>query len=183
MTTQEEIARIIVQDVAEIADRTSPDAHPEIMCVTADELRDIVLSALSPLGEPTVTIPQRAFATESDDYLRGFGDGSAAAIEAATKLRAPPEPTEGRSFAHLARQLDLMAKGCRLLGLDSQEDDWDSRRQDANKGVVEPEVIVEAIDYDYRNGHDGRAAAHLLVEALCKDLAALRTLPLQDGSK
>jgi uncharacterized protein (DUF885 family) len=77
------------------------------------------------------------------------------------------------ALVNLARQFDLMAKGCRSLGLDSQEDDWDSRRQDANKGIIDPDVIVEAIDYDYRNGHDGRAAADLLVKALCADLAAV----------
>lgn len=77
------------------------------------------------------------------------------------------------SLPNLACQFDLMAKGCRSLGLDSQEDDWDSRRQDAEKGVIDPDVIVEAIDYDYRNGHDGAAAARLLIGALCADLAAL----------
>lgn len=81
------------------------------------------------------------------------------------------------AFKHLARQFDLMAKGCRSLGLDSLEDDFDSCRQDAEKGIVDPEVIVGGIDYDYKSGQDGQASARLLIGALCADLSALATPP------
>lgn len=40
------VAEILV-DVAELPDRTSPEDQPDMMLVTANELRDIVLSALS----------------------------------------------------------------------------------------------------------------------------------------
>lgn len=44
--SEEEIARQIVRDVAELPDRTSPADAPEMMLVTADELTGIVLDAL-----------------------------------------------------------------------------------------------------------------------------------------
>ena len=44
--TAEEIAALIVREVAELPDRTSPDDWPEAMLVTADELTEIVRSIL-----------------------------------------------------------------------------------------------------------------------------------------
>lgn len=44
--TAEEIAALIVREVAELPDRTSPDDWPEAMIVTADELNEIVRAIL-----------------------------------------------------------------------------------------------------------------------------------------
>lgn len=74
------------------------------------------------------------------------------------------ENAKAMELRHLARQFDL---------IDSQESDWESRRLDAMNGVVDAEAIVEAIDYDYRTDQNGRAAAEVLIGALCKDLSAL----------
>lgn len=42
----EALAQQVVQDVAELPDRTSPDDWPEAMLVTSEELRSIVSAAL-----------------------------------------------------------------------------------------------------------------------------------------
>lgn len=42
----EKIADEIVREVAELPDRSSPDYAPDMMLVTANELRAIVLAAL-----------------------------------------------------------------------------------------------------------------------------------------
>lgn len=44
------VAARVVQDVAELPDRTSPDDWPEAMLVTADELTAIVERALQDFG-------------------------------------------------------------------------------------------------------------------------------------
>lgn len=43
----ERIAVKVVRDVAELPDRTSPDGDPNMLIVTAAELKQIVLGALS----------------------------------------------------------------------------------------------------------------------------------------
>ena len=43
----ERIAAIIVRDVAELPDRTSPDDRPDMMLVSDHELKAIVLAALA----------------------------------------------------------------------------------------------------------------------------------------
>ena len=73
---------------------------------------------------------------------------------------------------HLARQFDLMAKGCRAHGLDSWEDHFFRLYEEARDGKVSAEEIVETIDRDYRDGNDGRAALSIIIEALLKDCAA-----------
>lgn len=47
-TREQVIADRVVQEVAELPDRTSPEDWPEAMLVTADELRCIVAAALRP---------------------------------------------------------------------------------------------------------------------------------------
>lgn len=42
------IADEIVREVAELPDRTSPEDAPDMMLVSADELRAVVLAALQP---------------------------------------------------------------------------------------------------------------------------------------
>jgi hypothetical protein len=42
------IAERVVRDVAELPDRTSPDDQPDMMLVTAEELKGIVINAVSP---------------------------------------------------------------------------------------------------------------------------------------
>ncbi len=44
----DDVAAKIVREVAELPDRTSPADAPDMMLVTADELRAIVLAALQP---------------------------------------------------------------------------------------------------------------------------------------
>ncbi len=44
---REEIIRGVLQDVAELTDRTSPEDAPDMMLVTAEELRSILLARLS----------------------------------------------------------------------------------------------------------------------------------------
>jgi hypothetical protein len=44
---REALAERVVQQVAELPDRTSPDDWPEAMLVTSDELKAIVLAALA----------------------------------------------------------------------------------------------------------------------------------------
>lgn len=39
----------IIQDVAELPDRTSPDDQPDMMMVTADELLTILINRLGPV--------------------------------------------------------------------------------------------------------------------------------------
>ncbi len=70
-----EIARIIVQNVAELSDRSSPEDRPELMLVTADELRDIVLQALPAIPSPTAqTALQRIADDDVDPDLKGRAD-------------------------------------------------------------------------------------------------------------
>ena len=42
----DKVCNDVIQDVAELPDRSSPDDWPEAMLVTAEELRAIVLAAL-----------------------------------------------------------------------------------------------------------------------------------------
>ena len=73
---------------------------------------------------------------------------------------------------HLARQFDLMSKGCRAHGLDSWEDHFFRLHEEARDGKISVEEIVETIDHDYRTNQDGRAALAQIIEALLKDCAA-----------
>lgn len=73
---------------------------------------------------------------------------------------------------HLARQFDLMAKGCRANGLGSWEDHFFRLYEEARDGKISVEEIVETIDYDFRSGQDGRAALTQIIEALLKDCSA-----------
>ncbi len=70
---------------------------------------------------------------------------------------------------HLARQFDLMSKGCRAHGLDSWEDHFFRLCEEARNGTIDAEEIVETIDKDYREGQGGRDALALIVTALLKD--------------
>ncbi len=45
-TGAEAVAERVIQEVAELPDRTSPNDWPEAMLVTADELRAILMAAL-----------------------------------------------------------------------------------------------------------------------------------------
>lgn len=72
-------------------------------------------------------------------------------------------------FPNLARQFDLMAKGCRSLGLGSWEDDFDQLRQQANSGEITVDQVAEVIDYDYRNDAGGRAALDQILSGLLAD--------------
>ncbi len=47
LTDADRIAAGIVREVAELPDRTSPEYAPDMMLVSADELRAIVLAALN----------------------------------------------------------------------------------------------------------------------------------------
>jgi hypothetical protein len=63
MTTAsaELLACLIVRDVAELPDRTSPEDQPDMMLVTADELRSIVCAALTrvpPAADAYVLMPR-----------------------------------------------------------------------------------------------------------------------------
>lgn len=49
---------LIVRDVAELPDRDSPEGQPEIMLVTGDELRRIVLRRLPSAWQPIDTAPR-----------------------------------------------------------------------------------------------------------------------------
>ncbi len=45
-----DVADLIVRDVAEIPDRTSPDEYPDMMLVTPNELREIIRKRLEYVG-------------------------------------------------------------------------------------------------------------------------------------
>ena len=80
-----------------------------------------------------------------------------------------------RTYPNLARQFDLMSKGCRAHGLGSWEDHFFRLYEEARDGEISAEEIAETIDYDYRNGADGKAAAKQIIEALMADVALAKT--------
>lgn len=73
------------------------------------------------------------------------------------------------ALPNLARQFDLMAKGCRAHGLVSWEDHFFRLYEEARDGKINADEIAETIDYDYRNDNDGKAAANQIVTALLAD--------------
>lgn len=73
------------------------------------------------------------------------------------------------ALPNLARQFDLMAKGCRAHGLGSWEDHFFRLYEEARDGKISADEIAETIDYDYRNDSDGKAAANQIVTALLAD--------------
>jgi hypothetical protein len=58
--TVDALATAIVRDVAELPDRTSPDDQPEMMLVTSDELRNIILARAAELTQVTAQSVERA---------------------------------------------------------------------------------------------------------------------------
>lgn len=80
------------------------------------------------------------------------------------------------ALPNLARQFDLMAKGCRAHGLDSWEDHFFRLYEEARDGKISAEEIAETIDYDYRNEIDGKAAATQIITALLADVAAAKSV-------
>lgn len=78
------------------------------------------------------------------------------------------------ALPNLARQFDLMAKGCRAHNLGSWEDHFFRLYEEARDGKISAEEIAETIDYDYRNDNDGKAAAIQIITALLADVAAAR---------
>lgn len=81
--------------------------------------------------------------------------------------------TAGPPLPNLARQFDLMHKGCRANGLHSWEDHFFMLYEEASKGAINIDEIAETIDYDYRNGNDGRAALDQLLTAIFADIRGL----------
>lgn len=84
-----------------------------------------------------------------------------------------PALTAGPALPNLARQFDLMCKGCRANGLHSWEDHFFMLYEEASKGTININEIAETIDYDYRNGNDGRAALDQLLAAIFADIRGL----------
>lgn len=106
------IAEQVVQIVAELPDRTSPDDWPEAMLVTADELRDIVSDAV--LAAPACDRPPEALLLDETilkireiafDWLHSTGDANAHATMkriydlADAKLHAALRTEQGRGAA------------------------------------------------------------------------------------
>lgn len=73
------------------------------------------------------------------------------------------------ALPNLARQFDLMAKGCRSMNLGSWEDHFFRLYEEARDGKISAEEIAETIDYDYRNENDGKAAATQIITSLIAD--------------
>ena len=88
--TREQIATEIVQAVAELPDRTSPDEWPEAMLVTAVELQSIVLAALAaPVAVRTVP---ESFSTGGDRHnaAKAWLNGYDTAQRGAAPVAAEP---------------------------------------------------------------------------------------------
>ncbi|MCR6734479.1 MAG: hypothetical protein NVV83_10525 [Afipia sp.] len=77
------------------------------------------------------------------------------------------------ALPNLARQFDLMAKGCRAHGLDSWEDHFFRLYEEARNGTISADDIAETIAYDFRNDNDGKAAATQIITALIADVSGL----------
>jgi hypothetical protein len=78
--------------------------------------------------------------------------------------------TAGQPLLNLARQFDLMSKGCRVHGLHGWEDHFFRLCDEARKGTIDLSEIAETIDYDYRNGQNGRATLDQILTALFADM-------------